>query len=59
LGEGEALLEFVQSISSIGPLGLKRLRLVENQAQRRREDTAEAAVGQIRVNGIRPVRTDG
>jgi hypothetical protein len=43
------------------PEGLKlSLRgSVENQAQRRQEDTAEAAVGRIRVNGIRPVRTDG
>jgi hypothetical protein len=32
---------------------------VENQAQRRRTVTAVAAVGRIRVNGIRPVETDG
>jgi hypothetical protein len=32
---------------------------VENQAQCRRKDTAETAVGRIRVNGIRPVGTDG
>jgi hypothetical protein len=32
---------------------------VENQAQNRHEDTAEAAVGRIRVNGLRPVRTYG
>jgi hypothetical protein len=33
--------------------------VVENQAQHRHEDTAEAAVGRIRVNGLRPVKTDG
>jgi hypothetical protein len=32
---------------------------IENQAQRRRTVTAVAAVGRIRVNGIRPVGTDG
>jgi hypothetical protein len=32
---------------------------VENQAQRRRRNTAETAMGRIRVNGVRPVRTNG
>jgi hypothetical protein len=33
--------------------------IVENQAQHRQTVTVVAAVGRIRVNGIRPVGTDG
>jgi chromosome segregation ATPase len=32
---------------------------VDNQAQRQHEETAESAMGRIRVNGLRPVRTNG